>query len=75
MHSIGNYSFGFNSFAFQSLTSEKKEERKSKEKSKALYKSILNPILFENYLHPFASVAFRLLKKKDLVYQNYSLSY
>ncbi|CAK87739.1 unnamed protein product (macronuclear) [Paramecium tetraurelia] len=63
------------SIAFQNLSIEKKNKRKIKEQVKIKMKDILNPILFENHLHPKASVAYRLLENKDIVYKNISLAY
>ncbi|CAD8081389.1 unnamed protein product [Paramecium primaurelia] len=63
------------SIAFQNLSIEKKNQRKNAEQMKKKKKNILNPILFENYLHPKASVAYRLLQNKNTVYKNISLAY
>ncbi|CAD8120758.1 unnamed protein product [Paramecium sonneborni] len=73
MNEQGN--FCYDSLAYMNLTIEKKNERKQKEKIQILLKNIINPILFENHLHPNSSVAFRLLQNKDIVYKKISLAY
>ncbi|CAD8084355.1 unnamed protein product [Paramecium sonneborni] len=63
------------SVAFQLLSIDKKNERKILEQKEIAKKNILNPFLFENYLNPNSSVAFRLLQNKDVVYNKLSLAY
>ncbi|CAD8186949.1 unnamed protein product [Paramecium octaurelia] len=75
MNDIGNFCYDLDSLAYRALTIEKKNERKQKEKMQILLKNIINPILFENHLHPNCSVAFRLLQNKDAVYGKVSLAY